>query len=862
VASIGVRINHSTAGTDIASTLAKALLPNVGNAIDVANLNSKLMTDEMERQRLRELTTFATQQAIGQAKENQYKQAEFNAQTGMADTISKILQDQQGQRNAAAATEPPVVVPDTVLQGGGNRVPEMLRSFDDERLLPPATPPPAVAPDVVSAVQQPSYGQEPDWQYRVNQFPIRADEPPVPIELPPLPGQAQLAGVPADLQTQPPLRLPLPPQLRDVPPDLIDEPLVGQGGPVGTGGIVGTGGAVGAGEPLIGGASVIDRMLAGMNKRELPPGYFTPPASLELPVPVEQPLPPDYLTPPTELNRPVVPADMPGAAALAGVPPELQPIPVGEPEVIALPGRGPVSPETVAATTPAPATLATEATAAAPRELVTGPGAGTITTKAPGSVGTGVVNADGSSVYQTEEGPVPLTAEETHKLALGIAYGNDPAGQLSKLAGVIKTTYDPGITLTPNQKAELLSGVSPIGTPEETASKIAIAKATGDIKTTMIADRAYTLSRTPNGRTVATLVEGQPPPKAASRFGDSAEGFMRTGVSDLMVNKPDPKTWTPTERQDFSIMVDALYGAKVHVTDNGKIVVTSGKLPEGVLPGSAGFDARNPPPPTATETPPAETQAAPATTTPAPATTTPTPITTTPAPTAPAAPATQPPAETAGETPSEMINGIKVKNYGGWLRTGEKPKETVSEIDGQKITQVESTGPSEMDNNVRKELNYTKNVVHPGKFMLDMTADKVPNVAGQVIQAVASNNSLLQTLGSMALSPQEREYFQNVQAFINAVTHKSSGADVTAADLRTYGYLFSLPPKERVAASDLRVFKNRVIDDIRNSRTGWTGAVPSDQLRLFDTELAKAGIDLDKVYTDADSGMTYDYEEK
>jgi hypothetical protein len=95
-----------------------------------------------------------------------------------------------------------------------------------------------------------------------------------------------------------------------------------------------------------------------------------------------------------------------------------------------------------------------------------------------------------------------------------------------------------------------------------------------------------------------------------------------------------------------------------------------------------------------------------------------------------------------------------------------------------------------------------------------------------------------------SLSENEREYFQNVIELVKDMSHKDSGADVTASDLKTYNALFDLPPNP--TAKDLANMQERIRTTILSARESFNGQVPSETLRSFDTTLAQLGLNLDE----------------
>ena len=260
-------------------------------------------------------------------------------------------------------------------------------------------------------------------------------------------------------------------------------------------------------------------------------------------------------------------------------------------------------------------------------------------------------------------------------------------------------------------------------------------------------------------------------------------------------------------------------------------------MPPGLKPaGNVGAGGEQPPAPTVpAETPPAPADAASA-----------------PADAAPA-PAEATPGYTTNARGRKVVKvgDLDVVNYDGWLAPGEQPKQTASTVNGQTITSIASaTGPEEMNSDVAKEFNYTKDMLTPAQYILKLKPSDVPDTWKQVSQAMATGTSFLTALDSIAMSDKDREYFTHLMNYTNARAHKSSGADVTKNDTATYNFLTSLvaSPTPR----DLRLLKNSVRENILNSRTGWPGRVPNETLRQFDIDLARRGLDLDVSHRGAD----------
>lgn len=433
MASIGLKINHSTTGTDLAATLAKALAPNVTDAINVARLKSDLAKDDAYR-------TYMINKDIAERMEAKRKNFEHSVRIDTGPVRGQQILDAQ-----ALADEAPVAV---------------AAPMEDPSIpIPYARPeamPATLQPEAVAATEPPEVVGEPDWSYRVNQFPLRADAAPVPVEptqiLPEL-GQPALAGVPTGLQMLP-----------DTAPAPTARPdngwLADLLRPVGE---------VGNQVPPDITTPATQRMLAGMDapapigeqlgppQPPLPADYFTPPASLDLP--------PQPLTPP-----------LPDTGALAGVPPELQPIPVGDPEVITLPGRPSVSPEATAAVPPAPAPAPAAPADPNAERLRAATGdvlpAGTPPPPAQTLPGRTVENSDGTVTHTTDRGSVKLSREDANKLGLAAAFATDAAGQTQKEAGTAALLYNRDLDISPEVRAATLAaGGSAVG--KDTAAAVA-----------------------------------------------------------------------------------------------------------------------------------------------------------------------------------------------------------------------------------------------------------------------------------------------------------------------------------------------------------------------------------------------------
>jgi hypothetical protein len=539
---------------------------------------------------------------------------------------------------------------------------------------------------------------------------------------------------------------------------------------------------------------------------------------------------------------------LPDTGALAGVPPELRGPPQPD-QVITLPGRQ--LPETAApdavvtaATPETPPPTASPVSPTTPTVPVTPEAvdrAAAVTAAATKGVDDG--KGDTPQTVETKRGTVTRDEIKAEITAIYLNAKNPAEAQqaIQRLEGDLGITYDervgPGRDLEATTAAYTRATGNVPGRESVLGTDEAIRKdiATGDIKTTMIADRAFTLAKTPNGRTVATLVEGQPAAKVASRFGDSAEGFMRTGISDLLVNQPDPKTWSPTQKQDYAIMVDALYGTKVHVAADGTIVVEKGKLPDGVLPGSAGFNPTTPPPPTPTTEAPAETQAAPATT----------PAVTPPAGTNAPIPTTTAPAGPKKDAAGRLLTEEGYPAYGGYLVQGQEPptpiKQTVDGVEVSTLKPAERT--KEAEGQTMKKVGYTRQALEPAAYFMKLKKGDINITPLQsILGDLAEDTPIEEVFNRYAKTADQREYYRNVVEIVKDMSHKDSGADVTKSDLVTYKALYQLPlePTDK----DLALLRKSIKTTLLAEREGYNGAVPSETLRLWDQAAGKAGLNL------------------
>jgi hypothetical protein len=876
MASMGLKVNHDQYGTETGGLLAKALLPpDAADAIATERMKSALMTDALQRKLLREQTTLATQQAIDRHMLNQREHAAWLARYGAIDDASQLETDMRG----APVVEPPVVADPVVTAATGSTEPD----FEYPVTQYPTT--------------HPGAGPEPDFEYRVNQYPLRSDaEPPVPIDLPAystvrpegplgaLPGAPPSAVAPglqviSSFNARP--AGPLLSMPEATPGVGIHEALMGQAPPEEPIGITPRN------HPVIDWLTGADPTSDFLARPGGPPPQAQP-AAPEQPIPVdplaiyntvrpegplgslpaaeyvdtvrpegplgslpaaEPPLPVESLVRPalgedvlTEANlvRPegplgALPAAPPPPAEVITVPGRETPIEARPAEVITVPGRD-IPPAAVAAATPAEGTSAAAAEAPAP--------ATPASTASPTSAVVGVDGGaqDTATTIQTTQGPVERekVSAMMKYIFLNAATPGDGVQAAQRWAGTIGATYNPKFGTDANfteNAASLRQGGAALGRESVLGSDAAIRVAneteSAKPKYQMIDDRLYRVGTGANGEDTATLVGGQPDAKEVNPYGDSLEGNLMWSVSKLNVAKPDPKTWTPEEKLNYSQMIEHLYGSKVEVAADGTIVDVGGKLPDGVLPGSAGFKSGTLPPSTVAPAPDAAPAAPDAA---APAT----------------APATAPaPAAPAGRGKKNKHGRFLTEegypSYGGYLAGDQPaPPPIEQELGGRKVTTARpAERTKEAEGQTGKQVTYTRQALEPAAYFLKLKKGDVKVTALQDIMAkMAEDTPVEKFLQRYTLSADEREYFRNVIEIVKDMSHKDSGADVTKSDLVTYSSLYELPldPTEK----DLALMKRSIRGTLRGSREGFVGAVPAEALRAWDKEAGRLGIDLDE----------------
>ena len=148
MASIGLKVNHSTVGTDMASSLAKIMGSSTTDAINIARLKSELLNDEVARNAAIAADVAARQKA---KREN----AAYGYDLAAVDPLSQLAIDiQSGGPAAVAATEAPLPVEDPTIPIPYPR-PELPATLQPEAVA--ATEPPEVVGE------EPAYAAEPDW---------------------------------------------------------------------------------------------------------------------------------------------------------------------------------------------------------------------------------------------------------------------------------------------------------------------------------------------------------------------------------------------------------------------------------------------------------------------------------------------------------------------------------------------------------------------------------------------------------------------------------------------------------------------------------------------------------------------------
>ena len=251
-------------------------------------------------------------------------------------------------------------------------------------------------------------------------------------------------------------------------------------------------------------------------------------APIEAPIPVEQPVTagpfparPDYLPQPNaEVPLPPPAAVGPFPARPGVLPQPNAEVPLPPPAAVGpFPPRPEGPPPQPGPEAPLPIEPLAEPGAPVPS---TAPPAMPEPTSIAAKVAEGTPAPDGGTDHQTVDGPVHLTPEEKNILGQLIAFGADPSGQTGKFASILKTIYDPSVTLTPNQKVSSLAGREPVGTPEDVAAKIAVENAKPaklDEGIVEVDKRKYQVKVDAKGEKYLELIPGQPEAAAASPFG-------------------------------------------------------------------------------------------------------------------------------------------------------------------------------------------------------------------------------------------------------------------------------------------------------------------------------------------------------
>ena len=424
MASMSLQVDHDQFGTNLAGTLSKAMLTNPADVVAIERMKSQLMTDALERRRVREATSLLTQQTIDAAMENKRKNAAWNslfpaAEAATDRTYDSLDQSPQVQATVATAPEPPAVVTDPA-QTYAPPVP-MLPNF-----YPPVADTSAPTPTVDATSAVATAKSEPDWTYRVNQYPLLSDDAPLPVDIPGLAVKEDRLGVPAALAKQD--------RLAPVMPDIarFGEPPAEVVIPEATGPVTAslddrTRLPPNVQDLIYGPTEPADRtrlpsslqdLMSGLSSTpdaELPAEIYTPavPAVAEAPVAIEEPVvtpPPDQVITLPGRQLPEAPATDATVTAATAEPP-LQP--------------SPVSPTTpTVPVTPAAVEQAAATTAAATKGVDDGKGdtPQTVETKR-GTVTRDEIKAEITAIYLNAKNPAEAQqAIQRLEGDLGITY--------------------------------------------------------------------------------------------------------------------------------------------------------------------------------------------------------------------------------------------------------------------------------------------------------------------------------------------------------------------------------------------------------------------------------------------------------
>ena len=791
MATMGVRINQglgSSASTQLADTLAKALFGDADAAREDALARSRLQTDEYTRRQIES----AEEWNRIRAEQDAYKlDAQRRAEEDMI--ANQLLFLNRDGTPAASEAPAPVDVAALALPDVAP-VPQM---------RPETGPVPVDLEDILLPDTAP--------------LPVPRAHQPSPVAIEP---QEVLPPVPVEMSLEPDVGFSGYPMRDDRFPEYTTA--VPQNQPV-------------VAQPTVEAAELTLR----------PPAELTPLGQKPLdPLALGQALKNQIAGLPDELQPAPVEVD-----PLASVPPELLPFEEAVTRT-QIPGRVlygdqvPLGPEAVELPEPAPSPLPELAPVDLPSQSLAPAYAGTppVPPASPVDLPPGSVTPtpEGGAVVTMPEGrpPVTFTREQIDGLAALAATSNDPAGQMAKFSGqldIMNRGIDQNNTTLFTGNVPAQSSVLGVEETKEVNAAKAISDeaAAPDLKkkVLVIDNIPYQLSEV-DGVVHYQIGEGFTAPEAPPFPGDSvtAANLNKLVLYNRKLNSG--QELTQDEKMQYGLAYNAEFGPKT----------TSAQGPGGQM--QAQTIIRDPP--TDIRLPDALVPGAPAPTAEAPAPTAEAPAPTTADTLAADQPAVPGPALTTTDVTG---NTVPVKNYGGWTSPGSKPavnRDAVETPGGAVVTTTYGEKKvGDQSGETANRFTHLMEAIPAMEYLNRIKPGEEPGALQNALDQWSSQGISQELLANPALDPETRAYGRAILNFINAPKRTESGAAVSAQEVLDYRRRFTMPP----GASNVDYLSAREARTayLRAVRLGLNNQLAPDQLRQADSDMARYGIDLDWV---------------